>query len=343
MNGKNKYKLIHLFYILIFITNLIYSQEKNNKCYTILFYNVENYFDTFDDIHVNDNEFLPLSPKKWDEKKFNKKTINLYKLIASIDIDPPAIIGMAEVENRYVLEKLFYSTPLQKYPYKIIHENSPDKRGIDVAMIYRSDISKNLFYKYIKIHFPLYPNSFTRDILLATQLFNNDTIFIFIVHLPSRIGGTESEYKRNYVAKVLSYNVDSLLKINPLRKILIMGDFNDEPCNISLTDILKAGCKNIKSNNTYKLLNTMCLKNYKIGTIKYKGNWYIFDQIIISKELFNSSINSKKYTETIIYSPEFLLIPDSKYGGVKPFSTYEGKKYIGGFSDHLPVLIKFCN
>lgn len=341
---ERKINFLHLLIILIFNYHSISFSQKiiESNCYIFMFYNVENYFDIFDDIHTNDNEFLPSSPKKWDEKKFNKKTLNIFKVIASVDSIPPAIIGLAEVENRYVVEKLFYSTPLQKYPYKIIHKNSPDKRGIDVAMVYRSDITKNLEYKYINVFFPSYPRSTTRDILLAKQLFEKDTLFIFICHFPSRIGGAESEYKRLHTSKILLYHVDSLLKENSKRKILIMGDFNDEPTDKSINIILKANCNNFNNNNNY-LINTMCLKKNKIGTIKYRGNWYIFDQAIINNELFKNGINQKKFIETIIFAPDFILMPDNKFGGVKPFPTYDGSKYLGGYSDHLPVITKFCN
>jgi len=336
MKIKNIILLLSIIFQII-ATNIAYTQS----CYTMMFYNVENYFDTFDDKHSNDNEFLPSSPKKWDDKKFNKKTLNLYKVIASIDTNPPVIIGLAEVENRYVIEKLFYSTPLQKFPYKIIHNNSPDKRGIDVALVYRSDISTNIEYEYIRINFPAYPRSTTRDILLAKQIISKDTIFIFVCHFPSRIGGYESEYKRNYTAKILASKIDLLLKSNPFTKIIIMGDFNDEPTDKSINEILKANCsKNIHSQ---LLINTMCLKNHKTGTIKYKGDWYIFDQIIISYNLFKKGLNNKKFFETSIYNPDFLITIDSKYGGVKPYSTYSDKKYQGGYSDHLPVVIKFCD
>ncbi len=310
----------------------------------IVFYNVENLFDIYDDSLKNDEEFTPAGIKNWNYKKFQQKLNNIYKTIIAIgEWEPPAIVCLCEIENRYVLNKLVYETPLKKFNYKIIHEESPDLRGIDVALLYRPKKFKPLFHKAIPVIFPFDTAKKTRDILYVKGVvFNEDTLHLFVNHWPSRYGGLlATKSLRNFTASVLKNTVDSIFENNSSANILIMGDFNDEPTDQSLTISLNAVTDtiNIKSAG---LINLMALKQKTLneGTLKYKNNWNFFDQFIVSYSLFNG--NNKLHIDSQgaqIFNADFLKEEDSKYLGIKPFRTYSGPKYLGGFSDHFPVYI----
>jgi len=327
--------------IFLFCINFSYGQASPNKRgdIRIMFYNTENFFDTIDDPLTNDNEFLPGSAMKWNYGKYYKKVQSIYQVIAAVGEErPPEIIGFAEIENRKVLNDLIYKTPLEKYPYKIIHQESPDQRGIDVGLIYRSDIVKCLGSDFISIHFPGNENKKTRDILYFKALVNNDTLHVFVNHWPSRLGGKKkSDSGRLWVAGVLKHKTDSLFKINPEAHIIITGDFNDEPQDKSLSSALGAANSSNQTSST-KLTNlSWNLKNNcKCGTYRFTNDWEMLDQFIVSSQLLNNSAFSISLN---IGKFDFLLKDDTKYGGYKPFRTYQGPSYKGGFSDHLPVYL----
>jgi len=340
-----------LFTILIFtFSSFTFAQEtktenyKSNNYIRLMFYNVENLFDTKNDSIKNDDEFLPTQGKFWTPRKYYTKINQISKVITAVGgWDPPAIVGLCEVECRYALNSLVYYSALKKLNYKIIHKESPDFRGIDVALLYQEKKFNPILYKAIEIKFPFAPEKTTRDILYVKGTTKNkDTLHIFINHWPSRWGGQlKSEIKRTYVASVLKKATDSIFDTNKNAKIVIMGDLNDYPDNKSLTDVLQAKRKfeNIKSNQLYNLA-AYIQKNTKIGTHKHHGVWGVLDQIIISGSLFNK--NNKTYTskeDAHIFNADFLLTDDKSYLGKQPFRTYLGFKYIGGYSDHLPVYI----
>lgn len=309
----------------------------------IMFYNVENLFDTRDDSLKRDDEFTPDGDRHWVNYKFYKKLNQIYKTIIGLgQWDSPALIGLCEIENRYVLNQLVYQTPLKDRNYRIIHEESPDKRGIDVAALYKPDIIKYLAHKPINISFPFAPESKTRDILYAKfQIFNSDTLHFFINHWPSRYGGyMATKPKREYVASVLRSAVDSIREYEPNAFILITGDFNDEPDNESLTKALGA-CADT-ANCESELLNLMFAyhRHPETGTHKYRESWGVLDQFIVSTNLVKQ--DSKvfvKDSKAQIYQSNFLMEKDDKYLGLKPFRTFVGFKYNGGFSDHLPIFL----
>jgi len=300
-----------------------------------MFYNTENFFDTQDDSTKNDNDFLPTSKKRWDSYRFNTKVTNLYKTIVAIGKEQqPDIVGLCEVENMRCLKSLVLYSPLSAFEYRIIHYDSPDPRGIDVALLYNPKTFKVLKSLPISVLIGEKRKQKSRDILMVKGIIlPKDTVFVFVNHWSSRMMGEEqSESKRKQAALVLRQKVDSLTSVNSLANIIIMGDFNDTPSNASITDVLKAvDCKNSSSN----LCNLSW--NYIFpGTYKYKGNWDIFDQIIVSKNLFKafSSVDAQ------ICNESFLLIDDEKYSGQQPYRTYNGMRYQGGFSDHLPVMLE---
>ena len=337
-------KMRKLFILFIFTHLLISGYSQSDDSYKIMFYNVENLFDTFDDSLKKDEEFLPEGGRFWNNHKYYTKINQIYKVIMAVgEWNPPAIIGLCEIENRKVIHDLTNNTPLVKYEYKIIHKESPDRRGIDVGLLYRDELFQPLKKSFIPINFPKQPNSKTRDILYVKGIANNsDTLHIFINHWPSRWGGQlESEERRLYVASVLKSKVDSLFKSNNKSNIIITGDFNDYPDNKSIKEILSANqnIKSISSNQLYNL-SSYLFKTKNIGTYKYQGEWGVLDQFIVSGNLLNPE--NKIYTscnDIYIFNKEFLLEPDGGYFGFKPNRTFIGYKYNGGFSDHLPTYL----
>ncbi|MCX6251703.1 MAG: hypothetical protein NTX61_13240 [Bacteroidetes bacterium] len=317
---------------------------KSGQNVRVVFYNVENLYDPYNDSVKRDDDFTSTGGKRWTYSRFLAKLLHLSKLFISIgEGNPPAIIGMCEVENDYVLQKLIYATPLKNTRYKIIHYDSPDARGVDVAMLYRPDRFRVLASKPVKVRFPFDTNSATRDILYVRGLiFTQDTLHLFINHWPSRRGGyTESTPKRNFVAGLLKFTVDSILQKHTNANILIMGDFNDEPDNESISRILgaRADTGDLRPMDLVNLM-TFKLKEWNMGTIKYQGKWSIFDQIIISGNLLGkqNSIHSG-INDAHIFKGNFLLEDDSRYLGSKLNRTYVGPNYHGGFSDHLPIYL----
>jgi hypothetical protein len=309
----------------------------------ILFYNVENLYDPFDDTTKLDNEFTPDGGKHWNYDRFFTKLQHLAKVfIAAGGWEPPAIIGMCEVENRFVLRKLVSETPLKKYGYRILHYDSPDARGVDVAMIYRPDIFSCAEAKQVPVRFPFDSAAATRDILMVKgSLPGGDTLFLFINHWPSRRGGYEAtKGKRNFTGRLLRSKTDSLFRKDTRCRIIIMGDLNDEPDKESIRVHLGARC-DTAGLKSCELVNLMCTgrKNFP-GTIKYQGQWSVFDQFIVSGSLLDPE--ARYHTspgDARIFAEPFLLEADDRYSGSRIRRTYTGPAYKGGFSDHLPVIL----
>lgn len=318
--------------------------KRESNAIRLVFYNTENFFDPFDDSLTNDDEYTPTGRRRWTYKKFQQKLVNISKVFLSIGgWEAPEIIGMCEVENRFVLHKLITETPLQKIGYKIIHKDSPDPRGIDVAMIYRPDKFKPLMYKAIPIRFPLDLNGRTRDILYVKGLvMGKDTLHIFVNHWPSRFGGyAVSRPKRDFVASVLRHTTDSLTKAVSAARIVIMGDFNADPTDECLTRVLGARSDTAQLgpgdlfNMTYRLSG-----NWRSGSNKYLENWSLIDQIIVSSSILKSQTGlCANAGGAHVFDAPFLLTEDKTYFGEKPFRTYLGPRYMGGYSDHLPVYL----
>lgn len=315
--------------------------RRGSAAIRLVFYNTENLFDSFHDSLTNDNEYTFMGLRRWSYKRFQRKLINVSKVFMAIGgWEAPEIIGMCEVENRFVLYKLIQDTPLKNLGYKIIHKDSPDPRGIDVALIYRPDKFNPVEYRAIPIRFPADPEWRTRDILYVKGLvMGRDTLHVFINHWPSRLGGYAiTEPKRAFVASVLRHHTDSLMCSNADSRIVIMGDFNAEPSENCIVQVLKARsdstqlCANDLFNMMYRLAD------WRSGSYKFHGNWSLIDQIIVSSSLLHASTGlGANANGAHIFTAPFLLTDDKAYFGVKPFQTYLGPRYLGGFSDHLPV------
>lgn len=305
-----------------------------------MFYNVENLFDTINNPTTNDDEYTPNGNKAWNSYKYQQKVNKLYKVFAAVGgYEGADIIGLCEIENKQVLTDVFKNTPLLKLPYEIVHRQSPDKRGIDVALVYNSNKLTLLSYAFHPVLFSFNSALTTREILQANLLTKqHDTIHVFINHWPSRWGGeATSRPKRMSAAYTLKSVTDSLLAKNAQTKIIITGDFNDTPTSPSIKQVLNAQPL-IKAQGA-SLINLSA--NTSQGTHKYQGEWSVFDQFIVSAALLNHNTRLQVSTEvTQVYTPPFLLAPDIKYTGFKPKRTYLGMHWQNGYSDHLPIYIE---
>lgn len=309
----------------------------------IMFYNTENFFDIYNDSLTQDDEYLPGGYRHWNNKRFSKKLTDIYKvIIAAGGVEAPEIIGLCEIENKYILERLIHSTPLSKLDYGIVHKDSQDPRGIDVALLFRRDKLGLLKQSFITIEFPGDSLKKTRDILYFKGLtYKKDTLHIFINHWPSRYKGQlETESYRLYVASVLRSKVDSIFRTDKNPEIIITGDFNDGPQNRSIKEILSAGADldTIMPGKLYNISSHLSV-NTKTGTYKYKFMWEMYDQFIVSGTLLSADNIKTSLNDVHIFNPDFLLEEDTKYSGLRPYRTYRGYKYTGGFSDHMPIIL----
>lgn len=323
----------------------IRAQNPEKQNFKIICYNVENYFDCVDDSLTDDSEFLPTGMRGWNTTKYQKKQANIAKVITAIGgWETPALVGLCEVESDKCLFDLTHYSGLRNLHYKYLHHESPDARGVDVALLYDQMQFKPIHDEAIRIQFPQAPNNKTRDILFASGIIpTGDTLHVFVCHFPSRLGGElESEDRRMHVASVLRAKTDSIFASNPHPNIVIMGDFNDYPTNSSLLDVLKAESlkDSISAHSLYNLMYKMHLEGK--GSNKHLGEWGALDQMIVSGNLLHP--NQSFYTtegDAHIFNADFLLENDNAFLGKKPFRTYVGMKYHDGFSDHLPVYTDF--
>lgn len=306
------------------------------------FYNVENLFDTIDNQYTIDEQFLPTAEGQWTSERYYTKLNNLAKVISNFDSDLPIFLGMAEIENKEVIQDLINTEALIKGNYGVVHEESPDQRGIDLGFIYRQDYFKVLSHKNIEVSIENEPDFFTRDILYVKgELKGNDVFHVFLNHWPSRRSGQEeSEYKRLRAAIVLRNKVDEILAEDATAKIVIMGDFNDYPDNKSIVEVLRAKDKReFKNGDLYNL--AAGLEHENKGTYNYRGDWGMLDQLIISEGAYKSDNGLHiTYDNCKILELDWMLYTDPKYGDKKPSKTYGGPEYYGGYSDHLPILTR---
>jgi predicted extracellular nuclease len=313
------------------------SQDSKTITYTVAFYNLENLFDIHNDATKHDNDFLPGSDKRWTKKRYDQKLFKLGQVISKIGFEdtqrPPAIVGLAEVENKNVLQNLIQSKDLESYDYGIVHYNSQDERGIDVAMIY----DKTAFTLENSKTFSIYledeigDQDYTRDILLVSGRLHSEKIYCLINHWPSRREGEEeSRPKRLKAAEKVIEIINSIKANDAAAKILVMGDFNDNPANDSIKFLTSEG-------RLYNPMETML--SYSRGSLNHNFKWNLFDQILFSTNFFETEKDKLKFDEADIFDEKFLTQYKGKFKG-QPFRTYVGKKYKGGYSDHFPVYVQ---
>jgi len=300
-----------------------------------MFYNVENYFDAVNDSSLAYNEFTPNGDLHWTDRKYIKKRNNIYKVIKAVgEWNNVDLIGLVEIENKFVISDLINSTPLNRLGYDFVHYESKDFRGIDVALVYKTSSFKVIYSEKVEILDPENPNFTTRDMLYVKGLLGTDTLHIIVNHWTSRYRGyLESEPYRMLASNKLISLTDSICNINKDANILLMGDFNDNPDNKSMQFLITNGkCR-------FKNTELESTNPEVAGTLKYKSNWYNFDQILISSPLSTGINGLKCNSKGHIFDADYLLESDSKNFGLKTNRTNIGFKYHGGFSDHLPIYI----
>ncbi len=336
LKGRFAVLIIFLFHF-PWSSHLLYSRSSPVEPMLLMFYNVENLFDIYDDPDTNDDEFLPGSPRRWNLRKYRAKINSIYKVIsASGGWSPPGIVALCEIENRRVLEDLVYGTNLSKFNYEIIHEDSPDPRGIDVCLIYRKEIVDVIFWEYL-IPDGYAPGSFSsRSVLYAKCIAGGDSIHLFVNHWPSRRGGVlAGEGLRRSIARMLRDKIDSLTLSDAQSKIIITGDFNAAPDDNVVREISDPYASGLS------MVNLSVGIGKGQGTYRYRGTWEAIDQFIVSQSLLDSRSGIYTSGEYLrIFSPDFLLRKDPVYPGMSPYSAWRGYKFQGGFSDHLPVLLE---
>ncbi|MEG2239810.1 MAG: endonuclease/exonuclease/phosphatase family protein [Alistipes sp.] len=319
------------------------------KPYKVVFYNIENFFDTINDPEVKDDEFTPEGPKQWNSAKYYKKLGNMERVffdIAAIDKNYPIVIGVSEVETRSVLEDIVATPKLAPANYRIVHYDSPEARGVDVAFMYRPDVFKLEGSTPVKTRVPSLPNFKTRDILTMWGTIDNEPFYFMVAHWPSRLGGKDaSEFKRIAVGEQMRRMADSVLKINPATNVVAMGDLNDDPTDPSIAEGMgaKAKMKDLATDDFYVPFAEMLKAG--LGTLAYGDAWNIFDNIIVTENLAKGSTgalklqqapNSKFYGN--IFKQHYMVQKEGQFKGY-PLRTYVGNNFQGGYSDHFPVFI----
>ena len=327
--------------------NSIAQEKRNFKIHTIAFYNVENLFDTINDVNKND-EASPIMEIKFNRSEiYNKKVNNMASVIADIGTDlvkkSPSIVGLCEVENRSVIEDLLKDKNLKDKNYEIIHYDSPDERGIDVAMIYNEDVFKITSTKSHELI--IYDNksskrNYTRDQLVVSGLLEGELIHLIVNHWPSRSGGEErSRAGRMAAAELNKKIIDSLQGKYKDAKIITMGDFNDDPHDDSMKKILNAKkhIKDVEENGIYNPMETI-LSDQGIGTNAYRDVWQLFDQILVSKPFLDKNYDSYQFYKAGVFNKSYLINKSGRYKGY-PYRSFSWGSFTGGYSDHLPPYI----
>jgi len=327
--------------------NTVAQEKRNFKIHTIAFYNVENLFDTINDINKND-EASPIMEMKFNRSEIYKKKVkNMASVIADIGSDlvnkSPSIVGLSEVENRNVIEDLLNNKHLLNKNYDIVHYDSPDERGIDVGLIYNKDVFKVNSTKSHELI--IYDNNsskrnYTRDQLVVSGLLDNELIHVIVNHWPSRSGGEErSRAGRMAAAELNKKIIDSLQNKYKNAKIITMGDFNDDPHDDSMKKILNAKkyIEDVKTNGIYNPMEVI-LSDQGIGSNAYRDVWQLFDQILVTEPFLNKKYDSYQFYKAGIFNKSYLINKAGRYKGY-PFRSFSWGSFTGGYSDHLPPYI----
>jgi hypothetical protein len=324
------------------VSGFVHAQSNHNQ---IMFYNVENLFDTIDDPLINDAEFLPGGRYQWGSERYLQKVDRLGQVISGDGKGPfPVLVGLCEIENLRVLEALVGSARLDAAGYEIVHYDSPDERGIDVALLYQPNKFRILTSSPLSVRLPYDLDFRTRDILYVQGVMGSDTLHLYVNHWPSRRGGMEaSEPKRVQAAKVLRTHLDSLSQLFPEAKVIIMGDLNDEPENRSVSEVLQA----IAPGSACSGAQPICLFNLSMTIAEGEGTYYywrdkkwnILDHMIVSATLLDSTAYLQIQPQNFAVVGATWMLKEED-GRMIPFSTF-AKNYEGGYSDHLPVSIGF--
>ena len=338
-----RYFLIIALFLASFQSSLIAQKEYKIGC--VGFYNFENLFDTLDTPDVRDTEFTPTGKRLYNSKIYYEKLDNLAEVVAQLGTkktpDGVSLLGVCEIENKEVLEDFVKRPTIKDRDYQIVHYNSLDKRGIDVALLYQPKYFTVESSRPIRNHIVRTDGEtvFTRDILLVSGTYDGDPIHVLVNHWPSRRGGEKAtEPLRNQAAFACKQIIDSLEKVNPYARVIVMGDLNDDPTNPSCKKVLNAkrDKENLKKGEMYNPMYDFYKKG--IGTTAYRDAWSLFDQIIMSRGLIEPNDDGYRYYQTTIFNERFLVQKTGRYEGY-PFRTYSFDTYQGGYSDHYPVFV----
>jgi len=336
--------------LLVLFTQIFTASAQDKKSYkvnTIAFYNVENLFSLEDDEFTIYPDRTVRGETFYNEEIYKAKLKNLAKVISEIGADvtgtTPTIVGFCEIENRDVLQDLVNQEALRSSNYGIIHYHSPDRRGIDVALIYKKDVFLPTHSNSVELL--IYNNNnpdqrvYTRDQLVVSGLLDGDNIHFIVNHWPSRSGGeARSRPNRIKAAELNKKIIDSLHSLDPYAKIISMGDFNDDPTNQSIKNVLgtKSKKEDVKINDLYNPMEEMHKRG--LGTLAWRDGWNLFDQTIISAGLLNGDFTTYQFYRAGIYNPPYLANPRGRYKGY-PYRAYADGGFTGGYSDHFPVYV----
>lgn len=325
--------------------SISYAQKSSFKPAVIGFYNLENLYDTVNNTMIDDEEFLPNSQRHYNTRVYFDKIDRLSTVISelgtSINPEGLALLGVAEIENDTVLTDIVKSKNLKARGWKFVHYNSPDVRGVDVAMFYNPKYFTPLHSEplFVKLPGGSKDSYFTRDVLYVKGMLDGDTIHVFVNHWPSRSGGEERSIPaRAAAAGTAKRVIDSLMNVNPDSKVVLMGDLNDDPISPSMTKVInaKGSIKDVKRSGIYN--PWMSFYKQGLGTIAYQDSWGLFDQIVISQAWLDKEQSGYHYYKANIYNPEYLVQQTGKYHGY-PKRTWDGMTYNYGYSDHFPTIL----
>jgi predicted extracellular nuclease len=337
-----------LFSLLLLPLTVFSQQGADYKVASIGFYNLENLFDTLDTPDTNDADFLPGGRLLWNTEKYISKQHNMAKVISQLGTelspDGVALLGVAEIENRKVLEDLVAQPELKSRKYQIVHYDSPDERGVDVGLLYQPKYFVPLGSKAVPVVLKdpkTGDKDFTRDILYVAGTFDGEPVHVMVGHWPSRRGGEAgSAWMRAAAAQVCKNLADSLKKTDPNAKIIVMGDLNDDPDNKSMTEVLKArrSADELRADELYNHMYDLFKSGN--GTLAYRDSWNLFDQIVVSKGFVNKKTGGWQLYKAMVFRQPWLLQTEGAFRGY-PFRTFVGDIFINGYSDHLPVFLYF--
>ena len=327
----------------LFANGLHAQQQQAYKIGLVGFYNLENLFDTINDPLINDEEFLPEGSNQWNTEKYLTKLQNMAYSISTIGTDYTpdgvAVLGVSEIENRTVLEDLVAQPEIAGRNYQIVHYDSPDRRGVDVALLYNPKYLQVTGTKSYRTVVPDQPDFITRDQLLVSGLFDGEPMHFIVMHWPSRYGGEKRSLPGRVAAATLCRHItDSLLAEDPNAKVIMMGDYNDYPDNKSITKYLRAvgDRKRMKEGDYFNPMYELHEKGF--GTNYFNDVPGVLDQTILTPALLPGDYSTYQYKNAKVHNKEFLKQHGGRYNGF-PFRTFASGVWMGGYSDHFPVYV----
>ncbi len=325
------------FLLFLVLVGTAFSQEK----YNVMFYNVENFFDTEDNPHTADEEYLPGGKRNWSKYRMYDKNDKVGKVILSAGAwYIPALVGLCEVESDAIGKILTKASPLKDLNFGYLHQESQDRRGIDVMLLYRKDYYTPIDTRFYPVEYATDSTFKSRDILYSKGMLGGDTLHVFVNHWPSKYGGVMATIPlRKAAALTLKRRTDSIMSRSPMAKIIIMGDLNDAAYEPSLVEAL--GAVRYEEASPGALINlSWPIVDAGKGTHKYRGEWSVIDHFIVSHGLLQGKGLKTTKNSMRLVDLDFLLEKDDRYVGLQPKRTYRGYTYHGGYSDHLPIMLE---